>query len=179
MGGPEGTQAPVLNVVAPGNAAMVMVMGFQVVEAKTPAEAAAAIIERFKLAPPAFNPVSQGKATLKDGTPAHEIIYTGTERGYSMKGKILIVLAGGGRAFFVQGNTTQDLYDKQEAQINEVIYSFRLRSGSSSRELPALIAGKLTGLPFVPGATTGIATVIVFRTETGEIAASLSLKESL
>jgi len=69
--------------------------------------------------------VSEGEITLDDGTPAYEIVFTGTMEGYSLKSKYVIVVQGT-QAFFVMGFSMPATFEQDEAALDEVIYSFHL-----------------------------------------------------
>jgi hypothetical protein len=68
---------------------------------------------------------SEGEITLDDGTPAYEIVFSGTMEGYSLKSKYVIVVQGT-QAFFVMGISTPATFEQDEAALDEVIYSFHL-----------------------------------------------------
>ena len=69
--------------------------------------------------------VSEGEITLDDGTPAYEIVFSGTMEGYTLKCKYVVVIKGA-QAFFVMGYTMPEMFEQDEAVIDEVIYSFHL-----------------------------------------------------
>ena len=69
--------------------------------------------------------VSKGEITLDDGTPAYEIVLSGTMEGYTVKGKYVIVIQGT-QAFFIMGFSMPASFEQDEAVLDEVIYSFHL-----------------------------------------------------
>lgn len=69
--------------------------------------------------------VSEGEITLDDGTPAYEIVFSGTAEGYTLKGKHVIVIQGT-QAFFVIGYSMPDGFEEDEAALDEMIQSFHL-----------------------------------------------------
>ena len=76
-----------------------------------------------------FNLLSQTGATLGDGTPAYEFVFTGISDlspGYTSKCKYLIAIRGE-QAFWVMATTDPTLFQQQELIINQVIYSLRPR----------------------------------------------------
>ncbi len=68
---------------------------------------------------------SEGDITLDDGTPAYEIVFSGTTEGYSLKGKYVVVLQGT-QAFFIAGLSMPTTFEQDEAIIDEAIHSFQL-----------------------------------------------------
>lgn len=68
---------------------------------------------------------SEGEITLDDGTPAHEIVLSGTTEGYTLKAKYVIVIQGT-QAFFIMGYSMPYTFEQDEATIDEVIHSFHL-----------------------------------------------------
>jgi hypothetical protein len=68
---------------------------------------------------------SEGEITLDDGTPAYEIVFSGTGEGYTFKSKFVIVIQGT-QAFFIMGFSMPDRFEQDEAVLDEVIHSFRL-----------------------------------------------------
>jgi len=69
--------------------------------------------------------VSEGEITLDDGTPAYEIVFSGTMEGYTLKAKYVIVIQGT-QAFWVMGFSMPDRFEQDEAALDEVIHSFHL-----------------------------------------------------
>ena len=69
--------------------------------------------------------VSEDEITLADGTPAYEIVLSGTMEGYNLKGKYVIVIQGT-QAFFITGFSMPARFEQDEAAIDEVIHSFHL-----------------------------------------------------
>lgn len=69
---------------------------------------------------------SEGGITLDDGTPAYEIVFSGTMEGYTLKGKYVIVIQGT-QAFFIMGFSMPDTFEEDEATLDEVIHSFHLK----------------------------------------------------
>jgi len=69
--------------------------------------------------------VSEGEITLADGTPAYEIVFSGTMEGYALKSKYVIVIRGD-QAFFIMAFSTPARFEQDEAAIDEVIRSFHL-----------------------------------------------------
>jgi hypothetical protein len=68
---------------------------------------------------------SDGEITLDDGTPAYEVVFSGTMEGYSLKGKYVVVIEGT-QAFFIMGFSMLATFEQDEATLNEVVYSFHL-----------------------------------------------------
>jgi hypothetical protein len=68
---------------------------------------------------------SEGEITLDDGTPAYEIVFSGTGGGYTLKGKYVIVIQGT-QAFFIMGFSMPATFEEDEATLDEVIRSFHL-----------------------------------------------------
>jgi len=69
--------------------------------------------------------VSEGEITLDDGTPAYEVVFSGTMEGYALKSKYVMVIRGA-QAFFIMGFSTPARFEQDEAAIDEVIHSFHL-----------------------------------------------------
>lgn len=69
--------------------------------------------------------VSEGEITLDDGTPAYEIVFSGTMEGYALNAKYVIVIQGT-QAFWVMGFSMPGSFEQDEAVLDEVIYSFHL-----------------------------------------------------
>jgi len=69
--------------------------------------------------------VSEGEITLDDGTPAYEIVLSGTMEGYNLKGKYVILIQGT-QAFIITGFSAPARFEQDEAAIDEVIHSFHL-----------------------------------------------------
>ncbi len=69
--------------------------------------------------------ISEGEITLDDGTPAYEIVFSGTMEGYSLKAKYVIVIQET-RAFFIMGFSMPARFEQDEAVLDEVIHSFHL-----------------------------------------------------
>jgi len=69
--------------------------------------------------------VSEGEITLDDGTPAYEIVFSGTGEGYALKCKYVIVIQGT-QAFFIMGFSMPATFEQDEATLDEVIHSFHL-----------------------------------------------------
>jgi hypothetical protein len=68
---------------------------------------------------------SEGEIALDDGTPAYEIVFSGTGEGYSFKGKYVIVLQEA-QAFFIIGFSMPATFEQDEATLDEMIHSFHL-----------------------------------------------------
>jgi len=68
---------------------------------------------------------SQSSIMLDDGTPAYEIVFSGTMEGYILKGKYVIVIQGT-QAFYIMGFSMLAAFEQDEATIDEVIQSFHL-----------------------------------------------------
>jgi len=68
---------------------------------------------------------SQGEIALDDGTPAYEIVFSGTTEGYTLKCKYVIVIQGS-QAFFLMGYSMPDRFEQDEAAMDEVVCSFHL-----------------------------------------------------
>jgi hypothetical protein len=68
---------------------------------------------------------SEGEITLDDGTPAYEIVFSGTGEGYTLKSKYVIVIQGT-QAFFIMGFSMPATFEQDEATLDEVIHSFHL-----------------------------------------------------
>ncbi len=69
--------------------------------------------------------VSEGEITLDDGTPAYEIVLSGTMEGYNLKGKYVVVIQGT-RAFIITGFSMPARFEQDESILDEVIHSFNL-----------------------------------------------------
>jgi hypothetical protein len=69
--------------------------------------------------------VSAGAITLDDGTPAYEIVFSGTMEGYALKCKYVIVIQGT-QVFWVMGFSMPATFEQDEATLDEVIHSFHL-----------------------------------------------------
>lgn len=69
--------------------------------------------------------VSESEITLDDGTPAYEIVFSGTMEGYSLKSKYVFVIQGT-QAFFIMGFTAPARFEQDESILDEVIHSFNL-----------------------------------------------------
>ena len=72
-----------------------------------------------------FELVSEGETTLGDGTPAYQIVFSGTMEGYTLKSKYVCVIQGT-QTFFVMGISTPPRFEQDEVVLDEVIYSFHL-----------------------------------------------------
>lgn len=68
---------------------------------------------------------SEGSITLDDGTPAYEIVFSGTMEGYFLKSKYVIVIQGT-QAFYIMGFSMPTTFEQDEEVIDEVIHSFHL-----------------------------------------------------
>ena len=68
---------------------------------------------------------SEGEITLDDGTPAYEIVFSGTAEGYNLKGKYVIIIQEA-NAFFIIGFSMPARFEQDEAILDEVIHSFHL-----------------------------------------------------
>ncbi len=68
---------------------------------------------------------SEGNITLDDGTPAYEIVFTGTTEGYNLKCKYVIVVQGT-QAFYIAGYSMPASFEQDEAVLDDVIHSFDL-----------------------------------------------------
>lgn len=68
---------------------------------------------------------SEGEITLDDGTPAYEIVFSGTMEGYNLKAKYVFVIRGT-QASFIMGYSTPAGFEQDEAVLDEVIRSFHL-----------------------------------------------------
>jgi len=69
--------------------------------------------------------VSEAEITLDDGTPAYEIVFSGTSEGYALKCKYVVVIQEA-NAFFITGYSMPARFEQDEAAIDEVIHSFHL-----------------------------------------------------
>jgi len=72
-----------------------------------------------------FELIAQGEKTLDDGTPAYEVVFSGTSEGYNLKSKYVIVIQGT-QTFFLMGFSMPASFEQDEAVIDEVIHSFHL-----------------------------------------------------
>ncbi len=68
---------------------------------------------------------SEGNIALDDGTPAYEIVFSGTIEGYNLKGKYVIVIQGT-QGFYIVGFSIPTTFEQDEEVLDEVIYSFHL-----------------------------------------------------
>ena len=68
---------------------------------------------------------SEGEITLDDGTPAYEIVFSGTTEGYTLKAKYVVVIQGT-QAFFIMGFSMPGSFEQDEAVLDGVIHSFHL-----------------------------------------------------
>ncbi len=68
---------------------------------------------------------SEGEVTLDDGTPAYEIVFSGTTEGLHLKFKYVIVIQEA-NVFVVQGFSMPAQFEQDEAVLDEVIHSFHL-----------------------------------------------------
>jgi len=68
---------------------------------------------------------SEGEITLADGTPAYEIVFSGTMEGYHLKCKYVIVIQEA-NIFLLQGFTMPAQFEQDEAVLDEVVRSFHL-----------------------------------------------------
>ncbi len=62
---------------------------------------------------------------MDDGTPAYEIVLSGTMKGYTLKCKYVIVIQET-QAFFIMGYSMPDQFEQDETAMDEVIHSFHL-----------------------------------------------------
>ncbi len=69
--------------------------------------------------------VSEGEITLDDGTPAYEIVFSGTMEGYLLKCKYVIVIQEA-NVFLMQGFNMPAQFEQDEAVLDGVIRSFHL-----------------------------------------------------
>lgn len=74
---------------------------------------------------PEYKLVSEGATKLDDGTPAYEIVYTGTGGGYNLTSKVVVVIRGTD-AFDITGFSTTPRFEEHEAILDEVMLSFHL-----------------------------------------------------
>jgi len=68
---------------------------------------------------------SETNVTLDDGTPAYEIVFSGTMEGYILKSKYVVLLQGT-QAFYIMGFSMPTTFEQDEAALDEVIHSFHL-----------------------------------------------------
>ena len=69
--------------------------------------------------------MSEGEITLDDGTPAYEIVFSGTMEGLHLKCKYVFIVQEA-RMFLMQGFNMPDRFEQDEAVLDEVIRSFHL-----------------------------------------------------
>ena len=72
-----------------------------------------------------YDLVSEGDITLDDGTPAYQIVFSGTMEGYILKAKYVIVIQEA-NAFLMLGFTMPATFEQEEAVLDEVIHSFHV-----------------------------------------------------
>ncbi|MBA7685788.1 hypothetical protein ES703_94216 [subsurface metagenome] len=94
-------------------------------EETTLAEAASKLKKDISKHVSDYDLTSEGEMTLDDGTPAYEIVFSGTMEGYNLKCKYVIVIQEA-NVFLLQGFTMPALYEQHEAVLDEVIHSFHL-----------------------------------------------------
>ena len=68
---------------------------------------------------------SEGSVMLDDGTPAYQIVFSGTIEGSNLKGKYVIVIQGT-QGFYIAGFSMPATFEQDEAALDEVIHSFHL-----------------------------------------------------
>ncbi len=69
--------------------------------------------------------ISHGEITLDDGTPAYEIVFSGTSEGYNLKCKYAVVIKGT-QAFYIAGYSMPASFAQDVAALDSVIHSFYL-----------------------------------------------------
>ena len=119
----------IFQVAPPEHIPSVSIMLQSVEKATTPAEAAAQCMKGMSEVYTEFEFVSEGGITLDDGTPAYEVVYTGSSpraAEWVLKCKSVFVVRGT-ECFWLQSYTTPpDMYDEHVAVMDEVLYSFHL-----------------------------------------------------
>jgi len=118
----------VFEVTAPGDVAGVSMSVKPSDGATSVVEEAAGFVKAITENLPDTEIISRGEVPLADGTPAYEVVYTGTPfwtMGLKAKFKMLLVL-GEEHLFFIQAYTSPEEFSQREAEIDSVLYSFRL-----------------------------------------------------
>jgi hypothetical protein len=72
-----------------------------------------------------YESFSEGEITLDDGTPAYEIVFSGTMEGHTLKAKYVLVTRET-QAFYISGFSMPASFEDDEAVLDGVIRSFRL-----------------------------------------------------
>ena len=105
----------------PGVSVMVQPVG----EGTTPAEFGLRLSQDLSQRWGDYELISEGEVTLDDGTPAYEIVFSGTMEGYNLKSKYVVVIQGT-QAFFIIGYSAPARFEQDEAVLDEVIHSLHL-----------------------------------------------------
>ncbi len=94
-------------------------------EETTLGEAASQLKKQFSEQVGDYEFLSEGEITLDDGTPAYEIVFSGTMGGYLLICKLVTVIREAD-VFLVQGFSLPDRFQQDEPVLDEVIRSFHL-----------------------------------------------------
>jgi len=94
-------------------------------EETTLAEAASGLKSMFSEQLGDYEFLSEGEITLGDGTPACEVVFSGTMGGYLFTCKFVVVIREAD-VFLVQSFSLPDSFEQEEAVLDEVIGSFHL-----------------------------------------------------
>jgi len=94
-------------------------------EETTLAEAASGLKSMFSEIAGDYEFLSEGEITLDDGTPACEVVFSGTMGGYLLTCKFVVVVREAD-VFLVQCFSLPDSFEQEEAVLDEVIGSFHL-----------------------------------------------------
>ena len=119
-----GEYGEILDLRAAGGIPEVMVKTWTEEEA-TPAESASKLKSMFSEQLGDFEFLSEGEITLDDGTPAYEVVFSGTMQGYLLTCKYVTVIQEA-NAFLIMSYSLPASFEQDEPVLDEIIGSFHL-----------------------------------------------------
>jgi len=119
-----GQYGEILDLRAAGGIPEVMVKTWTIEETDLE-EAASMLKSMFSEQLGDYEFLSEGEITLDDGTPAYEVVFSGTMGGYLLTCKQVIVIREAD-AFLIQGFSLPGSFEQDEPVLDEVIGSFHL-----------------------------------------------------
>ena len=118
-----GQYGEIVDLLAAGGLPEIMVRVWT--EETTLDEAASELKKQFSEQVGDYEFLSEGEMTLDDGTPAYEVVFSGTMGGYLLTCKLVIVIREAD-VFLVQGLSLPARFQQDEPVMDEVIRSFHL-----------------------------------------------------
>ncbi|MCK4273339.1 MAG: DcrB-related protein [Dehalococcoidales bacterium] len=103
----------------------VMVRAWTEEETTTLAESASGLKSMFSEQLGDYEFLSEGEIALDDGTPAYEVVFSGTMQGYLLTCKYVIVITEA-NSFLIMGISLPGSFEQDEPVLDEVIGSFHL-----------------------------------------------------